>query len=754
MRKTDGSDYKEGVIKTIWNTTAKLVQQKYFCEYQRHIDPFKDITFKEARAARDSKRKLLQTVPDKRKMSSVAMTSAEYKNMCLQWDEDTPEGHQKKLFHIAAVELAWRVLPEFCAQTINVSPITTRKNMTDVTEDIQEYEELLPVIPGAEEIDSDLQGIVEDVLREENIVEYNAPEDESNPLSPVALEASQSFRHSPTIEIDELECSDITPTSTCTDRGRSLTPMPSPLNFHAVCDNEFCADHEKQYVLQVPSPSVSSASSSATNKSNATPKTTKKRPRRQKEWSDVKRKCLKNLGQKYMSKGGVAKDEKTLGLPCKCRYKCFDKISHQQRVDCFSKFWQLGDRAKQWHFIVKFSQKFDKKRCLNQATPNNRKYTYKYFLPLITDSNVSHCDTVPVCQTMFVNTLAVSTRILKTAWKKFDGTSYIEEDKRGRHDNHKTVLTDAMVQSVCDHVKSFVPVESHYIRKNSKKLYLNGDLSIAKMHKLYLEWFDAVKYTCKALKERQYRNIVNSHFNLSFHIPKKDQCDECHIFHQKKVPTEEEKSKFDKHQDNKKVARHLKSQDKKEAIESEGKILTAVFDFEKVLTCPHGNVSIYYYKRKLSCLNFTVFDMGKKKATCYMWDESVAKRGANEVSSCLLDFIENNVKKGAKEFRFWSDNCAGQNRNRIVFSLYVYAAKKFSISITHRFLEKGHTQNEGDSVHSVIERASETKMIYTPDEWRLLVKWSKILPKNISEIQYFKFMSLGYKYVYVFKTLC
>lgn len=117
--------------------------------------------------------------------------------------------------------------------------------------------------------------------------------------------------------------------------------------------------------------------------------------------------------------------------------------------------------------------------------------------------------------------------------------------------------------------------------------------------------------------------------------------------------------------------------------------------------------------------------MAKKKGFCYMWDESVAKRGANEVSSCLLNFIERNAKDGVKEFRFWSDNCAGQNRNRIVYSLYVYAAKKFNVTIYHRFLEKGHTQNEGDSMHSVIERASKTKMIYTPEEWRLLARWAK-----------------------------
>ncbi|KAJ8732654.1 hypothetical protein PYW07_015253 [Mythimna separata] len=139
--------------------------------------------------------------------------------------------------------------------------------------------------------------------------------------------------------------------------------------------------------------------------------------------------------------------------------------------------------------------------------------------------------------------------------------------------------------------------------------------------------------------------------------------------------------------------------------------------------------------------------MGKRKAVCYMWDESVAKRGANEVSSCLLDFVKANVDQGAKEFRFWSDNCAGQNCNRFVFSLYVYAAKKFNISITHRFLQKGHTQNEGDSVHSVIERASQTRTIYTPHEWRLLVRWAKnegesYVVRNVTQNDVFDFKCL------------
>ncbi|KAF5308009.1 hypothetical protein FQR65_LT06577 [Abscondita terminalis] len=52
------------------------------------------------RNARNSKRRELQMLPDKTKVSASPMIEA--------WDENTPEGLQIKFFLIAAVKLAWR----------------------------------------------------------------------------------------------------------------------------------------------------------------------------------------------------------------------------------------------------------------------------------------------------------------------------------------------------------------------------------------------------------------------------------------------------------------------------------------------------------------------------------------------------------------------------------------------------------------------------------------------------------------------
>ncbi|KAJ8869125.1 hypothetical protein PR048_030693 [Dryococelus australis] len=49
------------------------------------------------------------------------------------------------------------------------------------------------------------------------------------------------------------------------------------------------------------------------------------------------------------------------------------------------------------------------------------------------------------------------------------------------------------------------------------------------------------------------------------------------------------------------------------------------FDMQAVIPLPCGNVSIFYYNRKLNALNFTIYDLTKR---------------ANEIASFLYDFLK------------------------------------------------------------------------------------------------------------------
>jgi hypothetical protein len=103
------------------------------------------------------------------------------------------------------------------------------------------------------------------------------------------------------------------------------------------------------------------------------------------------------------------------------------------------------------------------------------------------------------------------------------------------------------------------------------------------------------------------------------------------------------------------LSRKEKETDKQTLV---GKALLAVYDLQAVMSLPKGNCSAFYYSSKLNVLNFTITDLLKKSTECYVWDESNGHRGANELGSCVLKYIDKNI--GAyKDVIFYSDDCSG-----------------------------------------------------------------------------------------------
>lgn len=127
---------------------------------------------------------------------------------------------------------------------------------------------------------------------------------------------------------------------------------------------------------------------------------------------------------------------------------------------------------------------------------------------------------------------------------------------------------------------------------------------------------------------------------------------------------EELESEYQQHIQNDEVVRNVKNYDKLQAVEDKT-ICLACFDLQNVLITPACEISSFYYKSKLATYNFTVYDLGNNNGHCYVWNESVARRGPNEISSCLLDFIKTEIENGVKKIVFYSDNCGGQNRNHV-----------------------------------------------------------------------------------------
>lgn len=67
---------------------------------------------------------------------------------------------------------------------------------------------------------------------------------------------------------------------------------------------------------------------------------------------------------------------------------------------------------------------------------------------------------------------------------------------------------------------------------------------------------------------------------------------------------------------------------------------------------------------------------------------------------------------------------------RFLIAAYLYAVEHFEIgSIIHKFLVRGHTQNEADAVHSVIENkislAKKSGPLYIPEQYVSIIRTAK-----------------------------
>lgn len=477
-----------------------------------------------------------------------------------------------------------------------------------------------------------------------------------------------------------------------------------------------------------------------------TEKQSRKRKRVPDEWQKKKAKRLRNTGKSYESirkikksdgsieRRKVKREERKMTVPCgeKCRLKCSTKISQEQRQNIFEDYWQLGDILAQRVFIAGRMLTI-KPKYRYQKGDNSRRLNSSFFFDLDGQN-------VRICKQFFMSTLGISSRVIRTVTEKQDSMTkgILKQEMRGKHTNHKSISNDIR-EDIRAHINSIPRIPSHYCRSQTKKEYIEGGKTVADLYRDY-------KKLCQE-ENKPYANylmyytIFNQQFNIGFFIPKKDACELCLAYTN---ANQEEKTHIEH-----KYTTHLKekelSRSEKQADKASDKVV-AVFDLQAILPCPIGNASSFYYVSKLNVFNLTMFELQTNQAYCYLWHEAEAKRGADEIGSCLWNYLRNlqeNVSNSDDKLKvldviFYSDNCAGQNKNRFIMSLYTYAVLNLKSvqSITHKFFIAGHTQNEADHVHAIIEKAvakfRKSGSIYVPEQYATIIGQAKKTGKPFS----------------------
>ncbi|KAJ8869748.1 hypothetical protein PR048_028756 [Dryococelus australis] len=209
------------------------------------------------------------------------------------------------------------------------------------------------------------------------------------------------------------------------------------------------------------------------------------------------------------------------------------------------------------------------------------------------------------------------------------------------------------------------------------------------MHRLYVQ-----ECRDKSIPENDigkswlYRDIFNTEFNLAFHQPDVDACNDCDRYHLliKEATSEEDIAKVKERQKCNLIEVSLRS------------------------GCGSTEMSCYTTSNKWKLI-LTMITLDSEllcKGSCVMWDETKGGRGGNEMASGVLNWeMQELPNSDVEEITVCSDSCAGRNSNFMLIACYLWLLHTFmSLKvINHKYLLKCLGHVEVDTIHAIIERA-------------------------------------------------
>ena len=302
--------------------------------------------------------------------------------------------------------------------------------------------------------------------------------------------------------------------------------------------------------------------------------------------TNLTRKRKRAAGEEYSSQKTNKTVEKRQWkkITCKCRFFSCRSISEEEIQKSFSDYWELGRLHGNMHtqkqFILQHVVKSSTKRKTGET--NRRTSTFDYFLTVTGEKK-------RVCKAFFLGALGLGEKFVRNCVMNTSGTDTASSDKRAETSpqNFKKRVTHEQIDFIRKHIESFPAVDSHCCRANSTRLYLDAQLNLSKLYRLYLE--KCVEERRRPASRKVYIKVFKT-MNRSFHVPKKDQCPVCTRWNFL-LPAEKEgeKANYDAHLLRAKRARELKNEIKEKINQCEEGFESAKLynvDLQKVLETP------------------------------------------------------------------------------------------------------------------------------------------------------------------------
>lgn len=439
-----------------------------------------------------------------------------------------------------------------------------------------------------------------------------------------------------------------------------------------------------------------------------------------------------NIKQKKKNRNRQKKESINFSaqVNCICNKNCTESIDVINQKEIFDQYYSYSKWSEKTEFLRSIAKRESVKENLNpRINLKNRDFFSTYHLSDTSGEKHRVCLSF-VTKLLQINRVKIFRAVSSTKMNPF------AVDRRGKTQKRKTATED--VTFAKEFIQSFPCYESKIDSNALDTKYFHPNLNVNTVYRLYENTCDFKQKT--KLTKTIFIGILKTNFpHLHVFKPEKSKCSICeNINTQKKIKvlSPETLDNIQKQEDEHFGAlRKFKNEFINSVNEPEVGVEVFACELQRPLQMPLLPINESYDLRCLWLSNLCIFNELNKSVHTFVWDETTAKRGPEEIGSCLFKYIADVIPQTTKKIVLYSDALDLYRNLHITVMLgQIFDHQESEVeSIEQRFFFSGHSTNDCNRCFDTIEKKIKTSQsLFTPDDWIQLIASAKEAKANFN----------------------